>query len=252
MQYNKEARQRSELAIEHLAGQSPHLLFCGGFKSNMAGSKVSAIRNHALQQNWGFTRFDYQGHGESPGLFEEGTISCWLEDTIRVIDQIPTDKLVVVGSSMGAWIALLACRQRPHKVRGLLLLAAATDFTLELIEDQLSPLQRETLQQSGYIHLPSDYDDGTPYPITRELLKDSRRHRLLHASIAVHCPIRMIHGSADADIPWQTSVRTLERLESEDARLMLLKGADHRLSDTETLAVICAELSALRDRVISG
>ncbi|MCB1755190.1 MAG: alpha/beta hydrolase [Gammaproteobacteria bacterium] len=234
------------LAINKTAGQTPGILFCGGFKSSMAGSKAVALEQFALARGWAFTRFDYRGHGVSPGRFEEGTLSDWLDDTLQVLDGL-TGPQIIIGSSMGAWIALLATLRRPDRITGLLLLAAATDFLIELICERLDDAQRQTLREQGRILLPSDYDDQSPYPISRALLDDSLRHRLLDKPLAIDCPVRLIHGLRDADIPWQTSARTLECLTGKDARMLLLKNADHRLSDEASLTIVKKTLLELRE-----
>ncbi len=152
---------------------------------------------------------------------------------------------------MGAWIAQLATLQRPDRVAGLMLLASATDFTRNLIEDQLSKEQRSILENEGFILTPSEYDDGSVYPITQQLLRDGAKHLLLERLIQIECPVRLIHGTADSDVPWQTSVKTLEQLKSRDAFLTLVKDADHRLSSAAELAIIKRGLVELHTTLIN-
>lgn len=244
-----ETSQRLKLAADHYSGSQPRILFCSGFKSNKAGTKAEFLRRLAADKGWAYSRFDYQGHGESPGEFEHGTISCWLEDTLSVIDAT-NEPLIIVGSSMGGWIALLATLKRPQRVAGLLTMACATDFTSALIEKHINESQKLELQHNGVIYLPSDYDDGEPYAITNDLIEDGHKHRLLEDRIEINCPVRMIHGTADPDVHWQTSSATLERLTSADARLLLLKDADHRLSKPQELALIGQSLSELYEQLL--
>ena len=246
-----EDQQRTKLAIDHNPGTGPRIVFCGGFKSHMRGTKACYLHALAQREGWAFTRFDYQGHGESPGDFEAGTLSCWLEDTLSVIDACGDEPLLLVGSSMGGWIALLAALKRPQRVAGLLVLACATDFT-DALTSVLTPAQQDTLARDGRVLLACDYDDGEPYPITQALLTDGRQHQLLAGEIDVRCPVRILHGSADSDVPWQTSTQTLLKLKSDDARLLLVKDADHRLSDPAALAMIEEQLRALRDTLAPG
>ncbi|MDO6459753.1 alpha/beta hydrolase [Granulosicoccaceae sp. 1_MG-2023] len=229
-------------------GSTPAVVFCGGFRSDMTGSKALALQALATQQGFAFTRFDYRGHGSSPVPFEACTVSDWLQDTLTIIDQQNAGKLILVGSSMGAWLALLAACRRPQRVAGLLLIAAATDFTAELMEPALSDTQRAQLARDGLIRLPSAYDaDG--YPVTQQLLEDGRRHRLLDKPIPLHCPVRLLHGLADADVPWSLSLRTQQQLQSTDVTLELIKGGDHRLSTDADLARIARRLCELRAQV---
>lgn len=230
------------------AGAGPTILFCGGFRSDMTGTKAITLEQFARQKGFAFTRFDYRGHGRSRVRFEDCTISDWLTDTLSVIDNEPDEQLILVGSSMGAWLALLAACARADRVAGLLLIAAATDFTSELMRPALSAAQREQLASEGVIRIPSEYD-AEGYPITRHLLDDGDQHCLLGSEIPLECPVHLIHGLADADVPWSLSLRTQAQLRSQDVTLELIKGGDHRLSSPVDLARMCARLDALRARI---
>lgn len=230
------------------AGAGPTILFCGGFRSDMTGTKAIALEQFARQKGFAFTRFDYRGHGSSTERFEDCSISDWLDDTLSVIDSEPCEQLILVGSSMGAWLALLAACKRTERVAGLLLIAAATDFTSELMRPALSAAQREQLASEGVIRIPSEYD-AEGYPITRHLLDDGDQHCLLGSEIPLECPVHLIHGLADADVPWSLSLRTQAQLRSQDVTLELIKGGDHRLSSPVDLARMCARLDALRARI---
>ena len=184
----------------------------------------------------------------SSDAFADFTVSDWLADTVSLIDAQPGGPLILVGSSMGAWLALLAACQRADRVGGLLLIAAATDFTAELIRPALSAEQSTEMAEQGLIRVPSAYDPEG-YPITRALLEDGEQHRLLDAPIPLDCPVRLIHGLDDTDVPWSLSLRTQQRLRSQDVSLELIKGGDHRLSEPADLARMAVRLQALRAQV---
>lgn len=231
-----------------IPGSEPAVIFCGGFRSDMSGTKAIALETQAKNQGFAFTRFDYRGHGRSSDAFADFTVSDWLSDTVSLIDAQPGGPLILVGSSMGAWLALLAACQRADRVGGLLLIAAATDFTAELIRPALSAEQSTEMAEQGLIRVPSAYDPEG-YPITRALLEDGEQHRLLDAPIPLDCPVRLIHGLDDTDVPWSLSLRTQQRLRSQDVSLELIKGGDHRLSEPADLARMAVRLQALRAQV---
>ena len=204
----------------------------------MEGTKAQALAAHCRAAGRAYVRFDYTGHGASSGRFEEGTVGQWLADALCVLGQAAEGPQVVVGSSMGGWIMLLLALGRPERVRGLVGVAAAPDFTEELIWNQLSEAGRRQLMEEGSFLRPSRYDPQ-PHPITRRLVEEGRRHLLLRGPIPVTCPVRLIHGDQDADVPWETSLRLLRRLAGGDVTLTLVKGGGHRLSgaaDIERLA----------------
>lgn len=226
----------------------PGVIFLGGFKSDMTGSKALTLERWCQQNKFAFVRFDYLGHGASSGRFEQGTIGRWYEDAIAVMDEVCIGSQILVGSSMGAWISLLLALARPDRVTGIITLAAAVDFTENLMWDSLSPQEQAKLQQDGIWHQPSEYDD--PYPITYRLIEEARQHLLLHQNIPIHCPVRMLHGIQDVDVPWQTSLKTAERLSNSDVQLTLIKDGEHRLSRDQDLALLLrtlAEMLGLRD-----
>lgn len=233
------------IAYHQVAGSGPGVLFMGGFKSDMTGTKALALEAWCRQVGRPFTRFDYTGHGASSGSFEQGTIGDWLSDTLTVIDHLTKGPLVVVGSSMGGWLALLATLARPERVKALVTLACATDFTERLLMARFGREQLDILDRDGLILIPSDYDDQQPYPITRTLLEEGKRHLLLEKSIPIHCPVRLFHGMQDPDVPWSFSAQTCEQLESRDATLTLIKHGDHRLSTPADLQLICHTLAQL-------
>jgi pimeloyl-ACP methyl ester carboxylesterase len=209
--------------------KGPGILWLSGFKSDMTGTKAVALDAWAARSGRGYTRFDYFGHGASSGDFRQGTISRWREDGMAVIDTLTEGPQVLVGSSMGAWIALLVALARPERVAGLVLIAPAPDFTEDLIWANLPDDARREIETKGEWMRPSSYDLD-PYPITRALIEDGRKHLLLRQSISLRVPVHMLHGMGDQDVPWRHALRLVERLESEDVTLELVKGGDHRLS----------------------
>lgn len=231
-----------EVALRALAGDAPGLVFLGGFHSDMTGSKATELEQLARDAGRAFVRFDYFGHGESSGEFAEGTIGRWREDALAVVDQRTRGPLVLVGSSMGAWIALLVALARPDRVAGLVGISAAPDFTERLIWERLRPPERERLRQEGVLWRRSPYE-AQPWPLTRQLVEEARDHLVLDRPIPLRCPVRLVHGLADAEVPWTLSHRLVEALASEDVELTLVKGGNHRLSEPEDLRRLRAIVS---------
>jgi len=212
----------------------PGVMFCSGFKSDMTGSKALALEKAFVDEGRAFTRFDYTGHGGSSGDFEDGTIGAWADDAIAVIDHVTEGPLTLIGSSMGGWIMVLAALARPDRVKGLVGIAAGPDFTEDLIWAKGSETQRVDLLANGRWVAPSAYSDA-PYVITRKLIEDGRDHLVLRSPIPFHGPVHLLHGQADPDVPWQTSLRLAEALQSEDVTVELIKSGDHRLSKPHEL-----------------
>jgi pimeloyl-ACP methyl ester carboxylesterase len=221
-------------------GKSPGFIWLGGFHSDMQGVKATAVDQWAARQGIAFLRFDYFGHGASSGSFRDGSISRWRDDALSVLDHLTEGRQVLVGSSMGAWIALLVAVLvavlRPERVAGLLLIAPAPDFTECLMWARMPDAVREQILDRGEWQRPSAYDDG-PYPITRKLIEDGRKHLLLGRPIAINCPVHIIHGMRDGDVPWEHAVALVNRLTGAPV-LTLLKQGDHRLSTPADLSRI--------------
>lgn len=230
------------VAFTRRAGTSPTVLWLGGFKSDMTGLKASALDRWAAKSGQGFVRFDYFGHGRSSGDFRDGTITRWRDDTLAVIDRIAKGPLVLVGSSMGGWLALLAAQARPKRVKTLLLIAPAVDFPRTLWK-RLPQDARRQIKEKGEWLWPSAYD-SEPYPITRGLIADGRRHRMLGSPIALPSPVHILHGMQDPDVPWTHSVALMETLTTE-ATLTLVREGDHRLSTPKDLKRMIATLQLL-------
>jgi pimeloyl-ACP methyl ester carboxylesterase len=233
-----------QLAYHHLPGALPGLLFCGGFTSDMNGTKALALEAHCRATGRAFTRFDYRGHGASGGRFADGTIGDWCADALTIVDGVTTGPLIVAGSSMGGWIMLLAALARPGRIRALVGIAAAPDFTEDLLLPGATPAQRRALAEQGFWLQPSAYGEQ-PYPVTARLLEDGRRHLVLRAPIPLRCPVHRLHGQGDPDVPRSTALRLAERLDSDDVTIELIKAGDHRLSTAADLARIIAAIERL-------
>ena len=235
----------NSLAWFRLEGESPGLMFLGGFRSDMSGTKASALEAHCRKVGRAYVRFDYGGHGESSGKFEEGTIGEWAEDALAILDEVARGPQVLVGSSMGAWMMLLCSLARPERVKGLVGVASGPDFTDGFKKHRLTEEMERELDERGYVlHAPNIW--GEPYPITRKLLDEAENHLLLRGEIDVTCPVRLIHGMADETISWEVSLKLSEVLKSDDVLLTLVKDGGHRLSrdaDIELIIRIAEELA---------
>lgn len=229
--------QGRRIAFRRSTGQGPGIVFLGGFKSDMTGTKAAWLDDWARERGRAFVRFDYSGHGDSSGLFEEGSIGDWVQDARSVIEALTDGPQVLVGSSMGGWIALLIARAMPQRVAGLVTIAAAPDFTEQGFWAAFDDTQRNTVMRTGRIALSSDYDDR-PYVITRRLIDDGRDHLVMGQPLPLPFPVRMLQGTADADVPVDWALRLLDHARGDDMRLTLVKGADHRFSTPECLRLI--------------
>ena len=230
-----------QLAYRRIAGHGVGVVFLGGFNSDMTGSKAEFLAGWCEARGTPFLRFDYSGHGASEGRFVDGTIGRWMQDAAWVIDALAPGPQVLVGSSMGGWIALLLARARaPHALVGI---APAPDFTEDLMWAEFTPEIRATIERDGVWHRPSDY--GAPYPITRALIEDGRRHLLLRGPIAIDAPVRILQGMRDPDVPWRHALRIAEAIAGDDVRVHLVKDGDHRLSRPADLALLGETLAPL-------
>jgi pimeloyl-ACP methyl ester carboxylesterase len=231
------------------AAASPGLFWLGGFKSDMKGTKAEALARFAALKGRGFVRFDYSGHGESQGDFADGTIGRWLEESLAVFTEFCRGPQVVIGSSMGGWMALLLAREmagRPQSrasLAGLVLIAPAPDFTEELMWKAFAPEVRQEIETKGVWLRPSEY--GEPYPITRTLIEEGRNHLLLGSAIDVGCPVRILQGAQDPDVPWQHAFALAHRLPSDDVVLTMIQDGDHRLSRPQDIARILAAVAEI-------
>ena len=229
------------IAYDFTAGQGPCVVFLGGFKSDMTGTKAVYLKAWAKAQGRAFLRLDYSGHGASEGAFLDGAIGDWFEDALAVITGVTKGPLILVGSSMGGWIALLLAKAIPVRIVGLVSIAAAPDFTEDSMWASFTPAQRAALA-AGQVELPSDYSDA-PYIITRRLIEEGRNRLVLRAPLDLPFPVRLLQGTADTDVPSAVALRLLEHASGPDIRLALVKGADHRFSTPACLAMITTSVS---------
>jgi pimeloyl-ACP methyl ester carboxylesterase len=229
------------IAYHQTPGKGPGVVFLGGYRSDMTGTKAVQLQAWAERTGRAFLRFDYSGHGQSSGAFRDGGIGHWSQDAASIIAALTVGRQVLVGSSMGGWIALLVARAMPERVAGLVGIAAAPDFTEDLMRAQFSPDQMIALQTKGYVEEPSAYSDE-PNIITQDFLDDGARHLVLRAPLPLPFPVRLLQGTADADVPPSVALRLMEHATSDDLRLTLVKGADHRFSTPECLALIEASV----------
>jgi pimeloyl-ACP methyl ester carboxylesterase len=236
------------IAVRARAGRAPGLFWLGGFNSDMKGTKALALDSWATEHGRACVRFDYSGHGESGGRFVDGTIGRWLQDSVAVFTQACRGPQVVVGSSMGGWMALLLAREIAKKawdasLAGLVLIAPAPDFTEELMWKGFSPEIRREIESNGVWLRPSEY--GAPYPITRALIEEGRNHLLLGRAIEVGCPVHILQGAQDPDVPWQHALALAHRLPAEDVVLTMIQDGDHRLSRPQDVTRILAAVAEM-------
>lgn len=233
--------QGRSIAYVRTPGQGPGVVFLGGFMSDMTGTKAQCLQDWARMQGRAFMRFDYSGHGQSSGAFEDGCIGDWAEDALAVINTLTEGPQVLVGSSMGGWISLLVAKAIPERIAGMVGIAPAPDFTEDSMWSGFDEAQRAALMRDGQITVPSDYSpDG--YPITRRLIEDGRRHLVLRAPLSLPFPLRILQGTADTDVPPSVALRLMDHADCPDLRLTLVKGADHRFSTPDCLAMIAASV----------
>ena len=225
------------IAYHKTEGSGPGVVFLGGFKSDMEGTKAVYLQQWAKTNGRAFLRLDYTGHGQSSGEFVNGCIGDWARDARAVIETLTKGPQILVGSSMGGWISLLLCRDIPAKVHGLVGIAAAPDFTEDSMWRGFNDEQRETILKDGQIDLPSEYSDE-PYIITKKLIEDGRKQLVLRSPLALPFAVRFLQGTEDADVDQSVALRLLKHASGEDIRLTLLKGANHSFSTPECLTMI--------------
>jgi pimeloyl-ACP methyl ester carboxylesterase len=238
--------QGRRLAYDKTAGTGPGVVFLGGFKSDMGGTKAVFLQDWAQRRGRAFLRFDYSGHGQSSGDFLDGAIGDWFEDACAAISALTDGPQVLVGSSMGGWIALQVARALPGRVAGLVGIAAAPDFTEDSMWSGFSPAQKAELAETGRVVLPSDYDPAG-YVITRRLIEEGRGRLVLRAPLELPFPVRLLQGTADTDVPPEVALRLLAHATGPDIRLTLVKGADHRFSTPDCLSLIARTVEEVPD-----
>lgn len=230
------------IAVRHREGKSPGLVWLGGYRSDMIGTKAEALDAWAGQHGVACLRHDYSGHGESGGEFTDGTISRWLEESLAVFEHFSDGPQILVGSSMGAWVALRMAQEllkcgRKDRLHAMLLLAPAPDFTHELMLPVLTDTMKAELETKGYMEEPSEYSDE-PNIFTRALFEDGEKNRVMTGMIETGCPVHIIQGMQDPDVPWQHAMKLCEFLPGENVTMTLIKDGDHRLSRGEDIAMI--------------
>jgi len=235
------------IAVRIRDGAAPAIFWLGGFKSDMGGTKAAALDQWAGEHGRACIRFDYSGHGESGGRFEDGTIGRWLEESGAVFERFAKGPAILVGSSMGGWLALLLGQELKRRnaggaVAGMVLIAPAVDFTEELMWKKFTPEVKRQIETEGQWLRPSQYDEQ-PYPITRGLIEDGRQHLLLGGLIETGCPVRILQGVQDPDVPWQHATELSSRLARDDVVLTLVKDGDHRLSRPEDIERLIAAVA---------
>ena len=236
-------RAGTRLACVLDAGREPTIVFLPGLRSDMRGAKALALREAAAAWGQSMLRLDYSGHGASGGRFEGGCIGDWAADALAVIEAATPGPLVLVGSSMGGWIGLLLARRLSHRVAGFVGVAPAPDFTETTIRPALNHAQRHALERDGRFEVPNAY--GDPLPITRRLLEDGANNLVLDAPVPLACPVRVLQGQRDPDVPWRTALTLAERIEGPDVQVVLIKDGDHRLSRPADLRLLVDIVAAI-------
>ena len=223
----------TSIAYNKSEGDPPGLIFMSGFMSDMNGSKALALEQHCQERGLAFLRFDYMGHGNSSGNFADGTIGLWAQNALTAFDELTEGPQIIIGSSMGGWMMILTAVSRPERVAGLVGIAAAPDFTEDLLPKQLTEIQLSKIQEDGFVVIPSEYE--IPYTITKKLLDDGTQHLVLRNEIPLDCPVRLLHGLEDTSVPWETALKIQIMVRSKDVEVTLIKNGDHRLSREEDL-----------------
>ena len=228
--------QGRRIAYHRSEGRGPWLVFLGGLKSDMQGTKAVFLEAWAKAQGRAFLRFDYSGHGQSSGRFEAGCIGDWHQDTVAAVSALTAGPIVAGGSSMGGWQALLLARALPERIAGMVTVAAAPDFTEDGYWAKFTAAQKRALEEIGHVELPSDYME--PYIISKRMIEDGRNHLVLRAPLSLPFAVRCLQGTADTAVSSATALRLLDHATCDDMRLTLVKGGDHRFSDATCLGLI--------------
>jgi pimeloyl-ACP methyl ester carboxylesterase len=236
-------RAGHRLAYAAQPGRGPVIVFLPGLRSDMQGAKALALRELAAASGHAMLRLDYSGHGASAGRFEDGCIGDWARDALAVIEATTEGPLILVGSSMGGWIGLLLARHLGERIAGFVGIAAAPDFTETMIRPSLTKAQRDAIDRDGRFEVPNAY--GDPLPITRRLLDDGADNLVLGAPIPLACPVRLLQGQQDPDVPWPTALTLAERIESPDVRVLIIKDGDHRLSRPSDLRLLVETVASI-------
>lgn len=227
----------NRIVYDHVVGRTPTVVFLHGLASDKGGTKAAALDRHCRSRGMAFNRFDTFGHGASSGRFEDGGPTRWTDAALAVIDRLVEGPVILIGSSMGGWVGLKVALARPARIAGWIGIAAAPDFTEEMIWPSLSETQRAEIARVGYCEVPPDYGE-TPLRISRHLIEDGRRNLIMTGPIDLKCPVRLLQGQRDDSVPWQTALKIAERLTSTDVIITLIKDGDHRLSRPQDLELL--------------
>jgi pimeloyl-ACP methyl ester carboxylesterase len=219
----------------------PGVIFLGGFMSDMTGTKATELEKFCKEKDLNFIRFDYLGHGQSSSKFTDETIGSWKNNALAVLDELTQGPQILIGSSMGGWLMLLAALERPERIVGIIGVASAPDFTEDLIWDKMTDEQKDILQKEGVYNLESEYGDD-PYPITMKLIEEGRNHLLLNDNIKINCPVRLLHGMLDEDVPSNCSVMLGQQLTTDNLCVNLIADGDHRMSEPQHIELLCETL----------
>ena len=236
------------IAYQRQAGEGVGVVFLHGYRSDMESTKAAALAECCAAHHMPYTRFDYLCHGQSDGEFIDFRIGRALESTLDILDHAAAEEVILVGSSTGGWVSLLAALQRPRQVRGIIGVAAAPDFTERLMYRQFSPEQRVTLEREGVLHLHSDYFDND-YPVPLEFITEARRHLLLDHPIPLSIPVHLLQGQLDDSVPWETAIQIGEKLTGDEVTITLIKDGDHRLNRPQDLSLLTESLLRMRNRL---
>lgn len=229
------------IAYELQVGQAPGLMFLGGYASDMTGTKASFLAERCAAAGRAYLRFDYSGHGQSEGRFAEGCIGDWYSDALTVFDQCTVGQQILIGSSMGGWLALKLACDRPERIKAIIGIAAAPDFTEDLVWNQLTPSEREQMQREGSL----SGKGGDPLTYSYKLVTEGRQHLLLRAPLPISCPVHLLQGQKDEAVPWQTALRIRDNLPNAQVAIELIPDGDHRLSTPENLSQLWESVLAL-------
>lgn len=231
------SQKHKYIAYNRLEGKAPNVIFMGGFRSDMTGSKALFLEQTCQELGLGFLRFDYRGHGQSDGKFEDFCISDWRADALLAFDELTHGQQIIVGSSMGGWLGLHTAIARPERVKAFIGIAAAPDFTEDLIWGKFDDFTKQKMQRDGFITLP-DCEGGEPYHITMRLVEDGRKNFLLNSPINLNTTVRLLHGMSDEDVPFETASKIAEQLTSNDVEIHLVKNSTHRMSEPSDLQLL--------------
>lgn len=231
------------IAYHKLDGKKNNIgiIFLSGFMSDMSGIKATALHEFCQKNSYSYVRFDYFGHGKSSKKFTDCNIGTWKQNVLDVIDNLTTGKQILVGSSMGGWLMLLAALERPERIAGLIGIASAPDFTEHLIWEQMNKQEQQELLTNKIYNLKSEFSDN-PYPVTLDLIEEGRKHLLLGKTIPIHCPVRLIHGLKDSDVPSSISTELALNLASSNVKVKMVENGDHRMSTPENIELLCNTL----------